>query len=71
MFKLYFKPKICQNIFGWSQFKKLYPDILNDGIEVKLMNDLYYVIKDNVVVNDTQFFTQEEVKEYCILHEIS
>lgn len=70
MFRLFFKPVICQNIFGWDNFVEYYPKLLEEGLPVKLINDRYYVFIDNVVVNDGQFFTQEEVKLYCILHEI-
>lgn len=67
--QLYFKADLCENIFGWDSFKEYYPNILTKGVTVKLIDDLYYIIKDNKIIHDTQFFTQEEVKNYCIIKE--
>lgn len=67
--RLYFKSDLCENIFGWDCFKEYYPNILTEGVPVKLINDLYYITKNNTIVHDTQFFSEEEVRNYCILTE--
>ena len=67
--RLYFKSDLCENIFGWECFKKRYPNILIEGVPVKLIKGLYYVTKDNIIVHDSQFFTEKEVKDYCIVKE--
>lgn len=67
--KLYFKKDLCENIFGWDCFLKYYPKLLVEGVEVVLKNSKYYITINNEIVHDTQFFTKEEVKDYCILKE--
>lgn len=60
-----FKVKIGDNfqaVFGADSFIENFPEIATTGIEVVKINSYYYVVKNNKIVHDSAFFTEEELE---------
>lgn len=49
------------SVFGADDLLKYYPELMY-GIELKQFGECFYVIKNGKIVNDTSFFTEEEMQ---------
>lgn len=53
------------NVLGADCFIEQFPTLFTIGIQVcKLSNGLYYIVKDNKIVHDSSFFSQEEIDNH-------
>lgn len=54
-------------VFGAEDLLQFYPELLT-GIELRLIDGVYFVIKNGKVVSDSSFFTLEEMQfmECCV-----
>lgn len=49
-------------VFGGESFIEYWPEILTTGIEVQKSGNYHYVVIDGKIVNDTAFFSDEEMQ---------
>ena len=59
--------KRFHQVFGADDFIKRYPTLFTTGISLCQLKDKnYYIIKDNKIVGDCAFFSQEETMQHFI-----
>lgn len=49
------------SVFGADCFLANFPEIKTTGVELKQMGEFYYIIDNGRMVNDSAFFTPEEM----------
>jgi len=56
------KDGFTNSVFGADCFLKFNPEISTTGVELKQIGKFYYIIENGEPVNDTAFFSQEEMQ---------
>lgn len=65
--KIKYRTPFENNVFGATDFIKNWPKIETTGIEVQEIDDLFYVVEGEKVVNDSAFFTKEEMEYLTVV----
>lgn len=65
--KIKYRTPFENNVFGGADFIKNWPKIETTGIEVQEIDDLFYVVEGGKVVNDSAFFTKEEMEYLTVV----
>jgi hypothetical protein len=50
------------NVFGADSFLKYWPQLTTEGLQVELINDYFYLIENGKLINDTAFFSRNEME---------
>lgn len=65
--KLYPVEYNFHKVFGADCFIKQYPTLFTEGLFLcKLKNKKYYIVVNNQIVNDTAFFSEQEILNYFV-----
>lgn len=54
-------------VFGSEDLLHNFPELETVGIEVRLIDDLYYIIKNGKIAGDCCFFSPEEMENLIVL----
>lgn len=60
-YKVIDQKKFQQNVLGADEFIEYFPEIITTGVELMVMNNRYYIMKNGRVWHELFFFIREEM----------